>query len=122
MKLYVAGPITGIKDYNKPNFDAAATFLRNEGYHAITPFDLAVVDPCLESDWNANMKRCIKYLVDMDVLVTIPGWTKSKGARLEVLIAQQIGLPLYSLEYRDNEVPALYELVCDISVNINLGS
>ena len=58
----------------------------------------------------------------MDVLVTIPGWTKSKGARLEVLIAQQIGLPLYSLEYRDNEVPALYELVCDISVNINLGS
>ena len=38
-RLYVAGPMRGIKDFNFPAFDEAATFLRNAGYEVCNPAD-----------------------------------------------------------------------------------
>lgn len=38
------------------------------------------------------MRRDIAALMDCDTVATLPGWEHSKGARLEVLIAERLGM------------------------------
>lgn len=43
-RVYLAGPMTGIADYNFPAFNAAAARLRAEGFDVVNPADHGVVD------------------------------------------------------------------------------
>jgi hypothetical protein len=97
MKLYISGPMTGRKDLNQEDFEETATVVKQLGHHPITPFDLDVVDPAPMGDWVANMKRDIKYLVGFDGVVVLDDWIDSPGARLEVLIASRMKLPIFFL-------------------------
>lgn len=38
------------------------------------------------------MRRDIAALMDCDTVATLPGWEHSKGAKLEVLIAEKLGM------------------------------
>ncbi|PTR23700.1 MULTISPECIES: DUF4406 domain-containing protein [unclassified Pseudomonas] len=38
------------------------------------------------------MRLDIDALMDCDTVATLPGWAHSKGARLEVLIADRLGM------------------------------
>lgn len=38
------------------------------------------------------MRRDTAALMDCDAVATLPGWEHSKGARLEVLIAERLGM------------------------------
>ncbi|WP_099235266.1 DUF4406 domain-containing protein [Pseudomonas sp. ICMP 460] len=42
--------------------------------------------------WSDCMRRDIAALMDCDTVATLPGWQESKGAQLEVLIAQHLGM------------------------------
>ena len=42
------------------------------------------------------MRRDIAALMDCDTVATLPGWEHSKGAHLEVLIAQHLGMTVVS--------------------------
>lgn len=88
-RWYVAGPMTGYPDLNFPAFHRAAADLRALGHHVENP---AEINPMIGADWADCMRADIRHLVTCDAILTLPGWTESRGASLEVHIAQALGM------------------------------
>lgn len=128
MRVYVAGPMTGIPHFNFPAFISMADLLRSEGFDVVSPAELddpedrerAMASPDgspihYESGktWGDFLARDVKLLSDggFDAVIVLPGWERSKGARLETYVANALhGLPVYRYDatYRElNRVSAL---------------
>ena len=114
MHLYIAGPMTGIPQFNYPVFEAMATLLRRDGHDVVSPAEMD--DPATRAaalaspdgapgtgsangeTWGDFLSRDVKLLADdgIEGVVVLPGWQFSRGARLETFVANAIcGLPLY---------------------------
>jgi hypothetical protein len=89
MKIYIAGPMTGIPEFNFPAFHAAAKRLRAEGHCAINP---AEVNPDPATPWVDCMRKDIPKVLECEAIYLLPGWDKSKGALLEMHIAEALGM------------------------------
>lgn len=100
--VYVAGPMTGIEDFNFPAFNAAAERLRANGYEPINPADNDDGDPEIAANagrpWEDYMRKDIADLIEADAIAVLPGWERSRGASLEVHIAQALGMPILDAE------------------------
>ena len=90
--LYLSGPMTGLPDLNFPAFHEMAARLRAVGHAVVNP---AEIDHPAK-DWNECLRRDIVALVACHSVATLPGWEHSKGARLEVLIAERLGMAVVS--------------------------
>ena len=88
-RYYVAGPMTGLKDLNYPAFDAAASELRTAGHHVENPAENPV--PACGS-WEGYMRLAVRQLATCDAIYLLPGWEDSRGAVIEVRLAQDLGL------------------------------
>jgi hypothetical protein len=119
-KIYIAGPMSGVADWNFPAFFEAERQLVALGYSVVNPAhnDGPTVELALESagkpsapnhTWAYYMKRDLPHVLDVDALCVLPGWQNSKGASLEVQVAQAIGLPLMIL--RDGQLVPRVEVV-----------
>ncbi len=111
--LYIAGPMTGIPEYNAPAFRRAAADLRLRGFEVISPVELDEQDGVnLEAeaagattllsspgwDWARALARDITVIIERaEAVVALPGWEGSRGAFLETAAAYAKGLPV--LEY-----------------------
>ncbi|MGP5239865.1 DUF4406 domain-containing protein, partial [Pseudomonas helleri] len=62
--------------------------LRAAGHAVINPAELD--HPT--KDWGDCLRRDIVALMTCFTVATLPGWEHSKGARLEVLIADRLGM------------------------------
>lgn len=93
--IYLAGPMSGIVQFNHPAFHAAAAALRNHGRVVVNPAEL---NPDTSKTWDECMRRDIKALSDCTTLALLPRWELSKGARLEFDIAQALGMTIIFLE------------------------
>ena len=100
-RLYIAGPCTGIPEYNAPAFDTAAEALRAAGFDVVNPIKLCryVQKPSEECStevhadyWRACMRECIQALVFCHGVALLDGWEKSRGAMLETHIADTLGM------------------------------
>jgi hypothetical protein len=98
-KLYLSGPMTGIANYNHELFDRVAAEFRHVGFEVCSPAEFFDGDITRERD--EYMREAFKYLLEADTVVILPGWESSKGARLEIMIAQELGLNL--VEYVEPE-------------------
>lgn len=109
MKIYIAGPMTGYKDWNFPAFFEVENRLIELGHDPVNPAhnDGATVQAALESagkpeapnnPWRWYMRRDLPHVLEVDALCVLPGWQKSKGASLEVTVAKAIGLPILVLK------------------------
>lgn len=92
MKIYLAGPMTGLPDLNFPAFHAAARALRAQGHEVVNPAEIC---PDKEMKWADAMKRDIAELVTCDAVVVLPGWEKSRGASIEVDLAAKLELGVF---------------------------
>lgn len=114
-KYYIAGPMTGIPQFNFPAFFDAAKDLRGRGYEIVSPaeMDMEIGVTALDSKdgklsegktddgytFGDFLARDVKVIADkVDGVVTLPGWENSKGARLEVYVALISNKPVF--EYR----------------------
>lgn len=108
MRLYIAGPMSGLPDFNYPAFFAAEAALEALGHTPLNPAknDGQTVEEAIASSgtnenpahpWEYYLRRDIPKVVSADALVMLPGWQKSRGANLEVHIATSLGMPLYIL-------------------------
>jgi len=88
-RLYVAGPMTGIKNLNFPAFHAEAGRLRALGYEVVNPAEINS-DP--NAKWADCMRADIPELLKCDGIALLPGWQLSRGASLEHRIATDLGM------------------------------
>lgn len=86
-RCYVAGPMTGIADLNFPAFHAHAAALRMQGWDVVNPAEINS-DP--EAAWTDCMRADIAQLVTCSHIALLPGWERSRGARLEEHIAYKL--------------------------------
>lgn len=112
VKVYVAGPMTYIPQFNIPAFDQAAGDLRDRGHEVISPAELddpwvrerelASPDGAPQRDlfgpWGDFLARDVRQLANdgIEAIYVLPGWEKSKGARLETFVGYLCGLSIIS--------------------------
>lgn len=92
--LYVCGPMTGLPDYNYPAFHEAAARLRKLGWTVLNPAENFGGDQTLP--YGTYMSEAVKQVASLtgknDAIALLPGWEKSRGATMEALIAQRMGV------------------------------
>jgi hypothetical protein len=98
-KFYIAGPMTGLPDFNFDAFDEAAAKLRSLGLTVANP---AEIDHGETLETRGKTKPYKNYLAAAIVMmihctdiVLLPGWAKSKGARYELDLAITCGHGVY---------------------------
>lgn len=87
MKIYVAGPMTGLPELNFPAFHAMTARLRAAGHEVVNPAEINS-DP--DADWVECMRADIRELVTCDAIAMLAGWEKSEGATIEHYIAKSL--------------------------------
>ena len=95
-RLYVAGPMSGLPDFNYPAFNHAADRLRAFGYETLNPADLEALNPTagVPQKWDWYMRHALRMVLDSEAIALLPGWELSRGANLELHIADQLGMPV----------------------------
>lgn len=88
-KIYIAGPMTGLPDYNRPAFNAEAQRLQAIGHVPLNP---ALFPDGLEQ--HEYMALCIEMVKMADQLLMLPGWERSAGAFAEHALAIKLGKPV----------------------------
>lgn len=111
MRLYLAGPMRGIPEYNFPAFFAAADLLTAMGHVVHNP---AQVDVDAGFQWEGTTGRedlsslgfslretlakdMALVALHSDGVAVLPGWEASTGARAEAALAMALGLPVVTL-------------------------
>lgn len=89
MTAYIAGPVTGKPNLNRPAFARAENLLRSWGHEPVSPFDVSPYSP--DKTWLDYMLDDIPAMLRCEVVVALPGWIWSRGARIEVILTLAIG-------------------------------
>ena len=94
MKLYVAGPMTGLPEYNYPAFREAEDQLAALGYAVLNPVNAEDHNPTpgTPQSWDWYMRHALRMVLAADALAVLPGWWRSKGALLEVQVARALDM------------------------------
>ena len=91
--IYIAGPMTGIPEYNRPAFNAAAKSLKERGATVINPATNFGGDQTLTHA--QYMRYSIHQLLVVDAVYMLNNWEFSEGAVCEHTIAKSLGLEIY---------------------------
>jgi hypothetical protein len=110
---YLAGPMSNIPQFNYPAFHRIAGKLRDKGYVIESPAELDTPEQQEEAlkspdgdaskfvnktgiTWGDTLAKDVKLVSDVvDGIIAMPTWYKSKGARLEVFVANLCKKPVY---------------------------
>lgn len=94
MKIYISGQITGLKiDEAKAKFKEGEKVVLEMGETFVNPFDILPQND--EYTWSDYMKADIKALCDCDAILMLDNWKNSEGAKLELHIAERLGMKIY---------------------------
>lgn len=94
--VYISGPMSGYENFNYHSFEEASNRLEALGYKVISPAQPALLDS--QYDWKYCMRNSIDMLLKANSVALLPGWESSKGANLELQIAQALGYTVW--EYK----------------------
>lgn len=107
-RIYIAGPMSGYPRYNVDTFDSAAQHFRMEGFEVFNPADMdrdagfdhyAVPQMRLtQSDKREFMRRDLMAICRCNAIALLPGWEKSKGVKVELALAEFLGLMVFNVE------------------------
>lgn len=89
MKIYISGPMTGLQHNNYPAFNYADRLLRRQGYDTFNPAAIKGDDSWT---WEDYMRPCVRAIPDCTHIYMLDGWEKSRGANIELFIANTLGL------------------------------
>lgn len=89
--IYISGPMTGVEDLNRAAFKEVENELRAEKHFPLNPHNAAEG----LKYWEYMAKDIHQILVESDAVVVLDGWEHSKGAIIEIFLAQQAKVPVY---------------------------
>lgn len=97
--IYISGPVTGLPfEEAKAAFDNAAEAIRKKHGNAVV-----VVNPMefiqRGEEWGYAMRKCIEKMMVCNFIHMLPGWEKSRGARLEMEIANGLHFSVCDRNY-----------------------
>jgi len=93
MRIYIAGPMTGLPELNYPAFAAEACRLRALGHEVVSP---AEINTGLEHEgWDACMARDLPALATCEAVQLLPGHERSRGTQVELQHARALGLRVF---------------------------
>ena len=108
-RWYLAGPMSGVPQFNIPKFDTTAAKLRGLGFTIISPAeldsplmreramqsmdgDLRKLEKDTNETWGEVLARDVKLVADgIDGIIFMEDWQKSRGARLEAFVGLLTG-------------------------------
>jgi hypothetical protein len=98
MRIYLSGKMTGLKDNGFPLFNEWAEKLRAKGHQVLNPAENDA-GKVLRSRTD-YLKTDLLHLVGgcVDAVAVLPNWRNSRGAKLEVLVASEVGIPILHVE------------------------
>ena len=96
MKVYIAGPMTGLPEFNYPAFFDAARRLEALGHEPINPARSDGREGC--KSWLDFMRAALRDVAEADGLAMLDGWQESRGAALEYRLAHELGLDVRRLD------------------------
>lgn len=90
MKVYIAGPMTGLPGLNHAAFDEAATMFRKHGNDVFSP---AEYGRTVDTDFRSRHAFVVYagYICNADKIYMLKGWEISVGARAEHALAAAVG-------------------------------
>ena len=94
---YISGPMSGLPDLNYPAFFAAEEELKDKFNSILNPARLEL-DVDQSSTWENWMRKAIVMLTSASHVVLLPGWENSKGAKLELAIAEALNLTIIEIK------------------------
>lgn len=99
MRVYLSGHMSNLPEFNFPAFHAAAAKLRADGYEVVNPAEMDEADelPVGARSWADYLRRDIAQLVTCESIALLPGWENSRGAKLEMHIAGELGMTVLKL-------------------------
>lgn len=107
--VYISGPMTGYDGYNYDAFNELAARLREDGVHVLNPADnFGGETNRPRPDY---MRLDVAHVLGADSVMVLPAWETSRGARLEVTVALEIGLRVYDTGW--NEITAAARALLD---------
>jgi hypothetical protein len=129
MKVYLSGPMSGIKDMNAPAFVEAAALLRELGHHVFSPVEADIADGIQlegrtapdEKTWGQLLGRDVTALADgdFDAIVLLNGWYSSRGSKLEACEAVLLGLNVFELHFRGaGASPSMTKIGSDLVLDV----
>lgn len=103
-KIYLAGPMRGYKEFNFPTFMKVSAKLRKMGYEVYNPAERDIKEDGFnpKKDKAKTLKHYMYYdlpaVCASDIVVVLDGWEYSEGARLEVHVARECGISVFSVD------------------------
>lgn len=85
MRLYIAGPMTGHKEYNYPAFNDAEKLLKAAGYEVLNPARQG-----FGKQYQEYLELAIADVFACDGIALLPHWDDSPGAKAEVALADAL--------------------------------
>jgi hypothetical protein len=93
MTIYISGQISGL-----PEAEALSNFAKAKSQLQLMHPDATIISPMHDikhehdKSWESYMKEDIGELLKCNTIALLPNWGKSKGAKLEYLIATHLDL------------------------------
>lgn len=110
MKIYVAGPMRSIPEFNFPAFHAAAAKLRGFGHEVFNPAErdnerhgkdisqgnVDGDETVAAQEHGFSLRDALAddtrfICLEADAIALLPGWENSKGAKAELALAEALG-------------------------------
>lgn len=99
-RIYLAGPMTGLPNFNFPAFMKAAEELRAQGYIVFNPAEndlLRYGQDFLEHSERFDPRKTFgddtRWICEYaDIIALLPGWENSTGVKAELALAKALHL------------------------------
>lgn len=109
MRIYLAGPMRGIANYNFPAFDAARGLLVDLGHEVVSPADLDRASGFVDErggrvltteafSIEAALRQDFRAITTCDAVAFLPGWERSSGSLAERRVATEVGCELWRVD------------------------
>ena len=106
-KVFLSGPMSGIDHYNAPEFTRAHAICKEAGASFIFNPAKEWLDGDDTKSHEYYLRTCVHELTKerfedydpfYDILVQLPEWKNSEGAKTETIVANACGIPCIALE------------------------